>query len=78
MLTVIADNDNSQTISIPQDELEKLGINDGDEIEFTKNEHDEIVLRPKSGERAEKVLAKTREIIERRKPALIELGKGHE
>ena len=45
MLTIAANTSNSKTISIPQDELEKLGINVGDEIEFYKNENDEIVLR---------------------------------
>ena len=36
MLTVVRNNENSGTISIPADELEKLGINDGDEVEFSK------------------------------------------
>ncbi|HSK70082.1 MAG TPA: AbrB/MazE/SpoVT family DNA-binding domain-containing protein [Pyrinomonadaceae bacterium] len=78
MLTVIANSENSRTISIPADEMEKLGINDGDELEVTKNENNEIVLRPAQSERRRKVLEATREIIEERKSALIELGKGHE
>ena len=78
MLTVVANNENSKTISIPAEELEKLGINDGDEVEFSKNENDEIVLRSKKSERTRKILEATREIIENRRSALIELGKGHE
>ena len=78
MLTVVANRENSRTISIPISELEKFGISDGDEVEFSKNENDEIVLRSKQSERRKKILAATREIIEERKSALIELGKGHE
>lgn len=77
MLTVVTNRENSRTISIPADEMEKLGISDGDEIEFLK-ENDEIVLRSKQSERRKKILHATREIIEDRKSALIELGKGHE
>ena len=77
MLTVIANRENSRTISIPADELEKLGFKDGDEVELFK-ENDRILLRLKQNERREKVLTVTRQIIENRKSALIELGKGHE
>ena len=78
MLTVVTSNESSRIISIPADEMERLGINDGDEVEFTKNENDEIILRSKKSERTDKILKATREIIENRKSALIELGKGHE
>lgn len=78
MLTVIANTENSKTISIPADDMERLGIKNGDEVEISKNESDEIVLRPKQSGRTKKILNVTREIIERRKSALIELGKGHE
>lgn len=78
MLTVVRNNENSGTISIPADEMEKLGINDGDEVEFSKKENGEIILRSAKNERTKKILDATREIIERRKSALIELGKGHE
>jgi AbrB family looped-hinge helix DNA binding protein len=62
---------------LPQQELEKLGIAAGDEVELLKEDGD-IVLRPIRNERRQKILEKTKEIIERRKSALIELGKGHE
>ena len=78
MLIATANNENPKTIAIPPDEMEKLGIAEGDEIEFSKNEKGEIVLRSEKGERKQKILDKTREIIERRRSALIELGKGHE
>ena len=77
MLTVVRNNENSGTISIPAEEMEKLGINDGDEVEFTK-ENGEIIMRPAQNERTKKILDATREIIGNRKSALIELGKGHE
>ena len=77
MTTIIEANENSAVINVPFDELKKFGFAVGDEVEFLK-QNDEIIVRPKRNERTEKVLAKTREIIERRKSALIELGKGHE
>jgi AbrB family looped-hinge helix DNA binding protein len=77
MLTVVKNNENSRTISIPADEMEKLGINDGDEVELYK-ENGEIILKAAKNERKERILRATREIIEERRSALIELGKGHE
>ena len=78
MLTVVANNQNEGIISFPADELEKLGLKDGDEVEVSKNENNEVVLRSKQSVRTRKILEATREIIEERKSALIELGKGHE
>ena len=78
VLTVAANNENSNTVMLPTEEMERLGIVEGDEIEFSINEDNEIVLRPKKNERTQEILNKTREIIERRRSALLELGKGHE
>ncbi len=78
MLTVVKNNENSRTISIPADEMEKLGFNDGDEVKLSKEENGAIVLRPAQSDRTRMILEATREIIENRKSALIELGKGHE
>lgn len=78
MLTVVANSENSGTISLPPDEIEKLGISEGDELEVLKKETGEIVLRPAQSERKRRILEATREIIEERKSALLELGKGHE
>lgn len=78
MLTVTANNQSQGTISFPADKLEKLGLKDGEEVEVSKNENNEIVLRSKQSERTRKILEATREIIEDRKSALIELGKGQE
>lgn len=77
MLTVAANNKNSNTITLPPEEMEKLGIAEGDEVELLRD-NGEIVLRPKKNQRTREILDKTREIIERRKSALLELGKGHE
>ena len=63
---------------IPADELKKLGFNDGDEVEFSKNEANEVALKFKEDSRKQKITEKTRDIIERRRSALVELGKGHE
>lgn len=78
MLTIVKSSGDPKTIAIPESELVKLGLKDGDEMEILRNEHDEIVLRPAQGDRAKRVLNATREIISERKSALIELGKGHE
>lgn len=77
MLTIVANEENSNTIALPSEQLEKFGFSVGDEIELLDN-NGEIVLRPKQNERTLKILDKTREIIDRRRSALIELGKGHE
>lgn len=77
MTTIIQVGENSAIFKVSLDELKTLGFEVGDEIEISK-QNNEIILRPKRNERTEKVLSKTREIIERRKSALIELGKGHE
>ena len=78
MSIVVSENEKSAIISVPLEELEKLGLSVGDEVEVYKNENDEIILRPAHSERTKKVLEATREIIEERRSALIELGKGHE
>ena len=78
MLTLVTSKENSGTISIPAEEIEKFGFKDGDEVELSVNENDEVILRSKQSERRRKILEATREIIEERKSALIELGKGHE
>lgn len=78
MLTIVENTNDSQTIAISSEEMEKLGLVEGDEVELFKNKNDEIVLRLKSSQRTRQILETTREIIERRRSALIELGKGHE
>jgi len=77
--TVIKAQENSAVIVLPFSELNELGMSVGDEIEILKNDKEEVVVRSvKKNERTQKVLKKTQEIIERRKSALLELGKGHE
>jgi antitoxin component of MazEF toxin-antitoxin module len=78
MSIVVTSKENTAIISVPIDELTDLGLSIGDEIELSKNENDEIVLRPKQTDRKARILSATREIIDERKSALIELGKGHE
>ena len=78
MLTLISNAEDSETISIPSEEMEKFGFKNGDEVELIINENEEIVLRSKQNERRKRILEATHEIIEERRSALIELGKGHE
>lgn len=77
MTTIIEANENSAIINVSLDQLKKLGLEIGDEVELSKD-NGEIYLRRAQNERTKKILSATREIIERRRPALIELGKGHE
>ncbi len=77
--TTIKVQENSAVIILPFSELNELGMSVGDEIELLKNDNEEVIVRSvKKNERTQKVLKKTQEIIERRKSALLELGKGHE
>lgn len=78
MLTVVTNNENSRTISIPADEMKKLGINAGDEVEFSK-ENDEIILRPTSeAERKRKFEQAKNKIFEEWHDVFVELAKGAE
>ncbi len=77
--TIIKAQENSAVIVLPFSDLSQLGMSIGDEIELLKNDNEEIIVRSvKKNERTQKVLEKTQEIIDRRKSALLELGKGHE
>jgi len=77
--TIIKAQENSAVIVLPFSDLSQLGMSVGDEIELLKNDNEEVIVRSvKKNERTQKVLEKTREIINRRKSALLELGKGHE
>ena len=77
--TIIKAQENSAVIVLPFSDLSQLGMAVGDEIELLKNDNQEIIVRSvKKNERTQKVLEKTQEIIDRRKSALLELGKGHE
>jgi len=77
--TTVKAQENSAVIILPFSELSELGMSVGDEIELLKNGDEEVIVRSvKKNERTQKVLEKTQAIIERRKSALLELGKGHE
>lgn len=77
--TIIKAQENSAVIVLPFSDLSQLGMSVGDEIELSKNDNEEVIVRSvKKSERTQKVLKKTQEIIDRRKSALLELGKGYE
>ena len=78
MTTIIEANENSAYINVPFEELKKLGLKIGDEVEISIDEDTLIVRSTEDSERRRKILSATRDIIERRRPALLELGKGHE
>ena len=76
MLTVVRNSENSKTILIPADEMEKLGIDDGVEVEMSK-ENDQIILRPSSEtERKRKFEKAKNEIFEEWHDVFVELAKG--
>lgn len=77
MLTVVSSKENSRIVSMPIEEMEKLGISDGDEIEFSKNENDEIIIRPTAGaERKRKFEAAKNKIFDEWHDVFVELAKG--
>lgn len=76
MLTVIANTENSKTISIPADDMERLGIKNGDEVEISK-ENDEIIIRPTAeAERKRKFEKAKNKVFEEWNDVFIELAKG--
>ena len=76
MLTVVRNNENPGTISIPADELDKLGINDGDEVELAR-ENDEIILRStRQAERKRRFEQAKDRILDEWHDVFVELAKG--
>lgn len=76
MLTLIANNENSRTISIPADEIEKLGFKDGDKVELSK-ENGTMVVRPAAeAERKRRFKQAKDEILEEWHDVMVALAKG--
>lgn len=77
MLTVVSNKENSRTVSMPIEEMKRLGINDGDEIEFSKNENAEIIIRSTTeAERKKKFEAAKNKIFDEWHDVFVELAKG--
>lgn len=76
MLTVIANNENSRTISIPADELEKLGISDGEEVEIFK-EDGKVILRSAAEAERKRIFETAKDkIFEEWNDVFVALAKG--
>ncbi len=76
MLTLVANHEDSQTISIPAEELQKLGFKDGDEVELLM-ENGEIHLRSKTeAERKRKFEDAKNKVFAEWNNVFIELAKG--
>lgn len=75
MSIVVSENEKSAIISVPLEELEKLGLSVGDEVEVYKNENDEIVLRPKQIDKSPKIEDATEKVFDRWDKVFVELAK---
>ncbi|MCI0485212.1 MAG: hypothetical protein L0229_01165 [Blastocatellia bacterium] len=71
-------SENPTTLLLPQELLDTLGIDDGDEVDVSIVDRT-LILRPLDEvERAQKIDAITKSVFERRKTAYEELAKGAE
>lgn len=74
----ITASENPTTLLLPQELLDKLGVDDGDEIDVSVV-HRTLILRSlDEAERAQKIEAATKGVFDRRKTAYEELAKGAE
>lgn len=77
MLTVVENKTDSQTIAIPPNEMKRLGINNGDEIEISRNANDEIILRNAAEtERKRRLKEATDKVFEEWDDVFVALAKG--
>ncbi|MGA9997764.1 MAG: AbrB/MazE/SpoVT family DNA-binding domain-containing protein [Pyrinomonadaceae bacterium] len=74
----ISASEDSAALTLPQEILDMIGVNDGDEVDVSVVDRT-LILRPlDEAERAQKIEATTREVFERRRSAYEELAKGAE
>ena len=79
MLTVAVNSQNSKTVAFPPEELETLGIAEGDEIEFSRNEKGEIILRNVTGdERKRRIESAKNKIMDEWHDVFVALAKGED
>lgn len=74
----ITASENPTTLLLPQEMLDSLGVDAGDEVDVTIVDRTVIVRRLDEVERAQKIDAATKAVFERRKTAYEELAKGAE
>jgi len=70
--------EDSSTVILPKEVLDMMGVEDGDEIDLSVVDRTLIVRPSDEAERAGKVGAATKAVLERRKSAYEELAKGAE
>lgn len=76
MLTITANTENPNTILIPADEMERLGIKNGDEVELSL-ENDEIILRSTAEAERKRKFENTKDkIFKEWHNVFVELAKG--
>ena len=74
----ITASENPTTLLLPQELLDTLGVDDGDEIDVSVVDRT-LILRPlDEAERAQKIETATKSVFDRRKTAYEELAKGTE
>lgn len=71
-------SENPATLLVPQEMLDMMGVNDGDEIDVSIVDRTLILRSLDEAERAQKIGAATESIFERRRSAYEELAKGAE
>jgi len=69
---------NPTTLLLPQEMLEAMGVNDGDEIDVSVVDRTLILRTLEDAERAQKIGAATDAVFARRRSAYEELAKGVE
>lgn len=76
MTTIIEANENSTFIKISPEQLKKLGLEIGDEVEITANDDALIVRSAENEERKRKIADATEEVFSRWNNVFVELAKG--
>jgi antitoxin component of MazEF toxin-antitoxin module len=74
----ITASENPTTLLLPQELLNKLGVDAGDEIDVSFVDRTLILRSVEEAERAQKIEAVTKSVFNRRKTAYEELAKGIE
>jgi antitoxin component of MazEF toxin-antitoxin module len=74
----ITASENPATLLLPQELLDTLGVNDGDEIDISIVDRTLILRSLDEAERARKIGAAAESVFERRRSAFEELAKGAE
>jgi antitoxin component of MazEF toxin-antitoxin module len=74
----ITASENPATLLLPQEMLDMMGVNDGDEIDVSIVDRTLILRSLDEAERAQKIGTATEAVFERRRSAYEELAKGAE